>query len=171
MKQEMHDLDPRKGREFWCTTCKRSHEPTEEHPICDADNGINHLHAKPPKDLFIDFRGWRWTAPFICFYCGIEVCFLQWAFSRSCGGCDVSNSHTARLRFHQCFAGPHELRDKDDSLFIPEDRMVDPGERDKHPVLNPRREPFPPVPFDRKPFPPLHRPNDLVPDFRRKKIG
>jgi hypothetical protein len=99
-------------------------------------------------DLYIDYKGWRWTAPFACIRCGVEVSPEQWAFSRSCGSCDCGVSPTARLRITdpRLFAGPHELFDPFDSHFLTADRFLDPADREKYPVLNPPK-PLPPMPF------------------------
>ena len=59
------------------------------------------------------------------------------------------------------FAGPHELIDPDDRFFLSEDRFLDPADREKFPVLDPPRQPFPPFvepvlqvePFVPSPFP------------------
>ena len=99
-----------------------------------------------PDDLYIDYKGWRFRPPFHCMYCGIEVDPLQWAFSRSCGGCDVSKSHTARLSIFdpRVFAGPHELIDPNDGYFLDADRFLSPADAEKYPVLNPSLTyPFP----------------------------
>lgn len=139
----LHPADPRADKELWCTACKSSHKPTEEHTICPT-GGFPHLHAKLPPDLYIDFKGWRFRPPFHCMYCGIEVCPDQWAFSRSCGSCDVGNSHTARLHVfdRRLFAGPHELVDAHDAYFLDEGRFLSPADAQKYRVLNPRKPLF-----------------------------
>jgi len=125
-----------------------------------------------PEGIFFIYKGWKFTPPFHCIYCGVQVDHRQWAFSRSCGGCDVGNSHTAKLHLHQWTAGPHELVDPNDSLLLKKENFVPLEKVQKMQPRNPRKPLlFPPVPFDREPFPPLERPNDLVPDFRRKKRG
>jgi hypothetical protein len=147
----MHPADPRAEKEYWCSTCKTKHKPSEAHPICPSDD-FPHLHAKFPTDLYIDFKGWRFRAPFHCMYCAVEVCPHQWAFSRSCGGCDVSNSHTARLSIFdgRIFSGPRELIDAKDSHFLTEERFLDPKDAEKFPVRNPMKPTFfsdlPPMP-------------------------
>lgn len=112
----------------------------------------------PSADLYIYFKGWNWTAPFVCFYCGVEVSPEQWAFSRSCGGCDVSNSHTARLPVtsYKLFAGPHDLADYSDPYFLEADRFLDPADREKYPVLDPPKTPWLPeeqAKYIAEPFP------------------
>lgn len=93
---------------------------------------------------FLDFRGWRFFAPFICMGCGVVVDARQWAFSRSCSACDVSRSRTRRLLYHRCFAGKRERLPASDRFDIPESDFVDPKDRDKHAVIckpQPRRPP------------------------------
>ena len=129
----------------YCVDCHKEHLPTDKCVPCQFTHGF--LHAPVPKDIYFDYRGWRWTPPFICMNCGIEVCHRQWAFSRSCGSCDVSKSLTARLVSGKCFVGPHEKlptwsAEKHD---IPEDHFVDPKNRAEYPVIyRPRPKPFRP---------------------------
>lgn len=166
MSMPMHLADPRADKEFWCVTCKKSHRPTKEHAVC-AVAAFPHLHAAFPEDLYIDFKGWRFRSPFHCMYCAIEVCPLQWAFSRSCGGCDVSDSHTARLSVFQrlVFAGPHKIIDSKDINFIPEDHFLSPVDAEKYPVRNPRKKP--PQPPQRKREKLLRPPQPTI----RRKYG
>lgn len=147
---ELHPADPRANQEYWCSTCKERHKPSADHPVCPSSD--DHLHAKFPNDLYIDFKGWRFYPPFHCMYCGIEVCPHQWAFSRSCGGCDVSDSHTARLSIFdgRIFAGRRDLIDDNDSHFIPADRFLPPSAAEKFPVRNPPKPwPVPTAIFER----------------------
>jgi hypothetical protein len=139
----LHPADPRADKKYWCSTCKKQHTPTDEHPICPSAD-FPHLHAKFPADLYIDFKGWRFRPPFHCMYCGIEVCPHQWAFSRSCGPCDTGDSHTARLPVFGglIFAGKHELIDPNDTYFIEADRFILPADAEKYPVRNPRKLPL-----------------------------
>jgi hypothetical protein len=90
-------------------------------------------------DLYIDYKGWRWRPPFHCMRCGVKVDPLQWAFSRSCAGCDVSMSPTARLHVldYRLFVGPHELIDPNDSHFLNEDRFIPAENAEDYPVLDP----------------------------------
>lgn len=95
------------------------------------------LETEHPEDRAIDHRGWRFTSPFHCFYCGVKVPAYQFAFSRSCGGCDVGVSYTRRLHpgDRRAFAGPHERIGKpSDRLFI-SPKWLDPARRDEYPVL------------------------------------
>ncbi len=118
----------------WCGTCRGYHLPTKEHPLHTLCGGI---HAPMPKDIFFDYRGWKFSPPFICMGCGIEICFRQWAFSRSCGPCDVSNSKTRRLLYHKCFAGPHIKLPtwSEEENDIQESHFVNPSTRLDYPVL------------------------------------
>lgn len=142
MAEELHNADPRKDRKLWCSTCKSQHEPTPEHPICESCGGFPHLHLKPPSDIYFNFKGWKFTAPFHCLTCGVEVCYLQWAFSRSCGGCDVSVSHTAKLHYYQWTAGPHVELNPDDHGMMTKDTFVPLEEVAKKTPLIPSK--FPP---------------------------
>jgi hypothetical protein len=89
------------------------------------------------QNVFFIYKGYRFTPPFHCMYCGVEVCAHQWAFSRSCGGCDVGNSHTAKLHLFQWTAGPHELVDEKDSHLLPADQFVPLEEVIKKSPINP----------------------------------
>lgn len=144
MAKPLHDSDPRKRKDFWCTTCKQSHSPSDNHPLCAT--GELHLHLPFPKDLYIDFKGWRFTAPFHCMGCGVIVCPLQWAFSRSCGGCDVSHSHTRRISVfdRRFFSGPAEPIDIKDTYFFDENQFIDPADAEAYPIKNPPKPFLPP---------------------------
>lgn len=89
--------------------------------------------------VFLDYKGWRFYAPFHCMRCGDKVETVQWAFSRSCGGCDVSESHTARLGIfdRRLFAGDRELVSSADPSFLDPDRFLSPEDAALFPVLNP----------------------------------
>lgn len=131
-------------REMWCITCRKYHEPTPEHPACQCtdDPFPRGLHEVIPKDAHLDFRGWRFFAPFYCFYCGDPLCIFQFMFSRSCGGCDVSESKTARVRIHEhrIFAGKHERLDVHSNSDInPE--FIDALTREDYPRLQPKLRP------------------------------
>jgi hypothetical protein len=133
----------------YCMTCRGYHKPTTEHPLCRLCRDA--VHAPAPKDIFFDYRGWIFTPPFICMACGIEVCFRQWAFSRSCGSCDVSKSDT-RLRLpmvdhphygrvQMCFAGPHKKSPKrKDRRDIVEAAFLPAKARGKYSLEMPKRE-------------------------------
>ena len=127
----------------YCFTCRKSHPISTKCPQC-ALSGVEdgngrwhgpHLHAPLPADAHLDFSGWRFTAPFICMACGIEICLFQFAFSRTCGPCDVSNSTTHRFYMsRQCFAGPREKlptwsKKHGHRGDIPEEAFVDPARR------------------------------------------
>jgi len=108
-------------------------------------------HEDVPADVFFIFKGYKFTPPFHCIYCGVVVCAHQWAFSRSCGGCDVGNSHTAKLRYYQWTAGPHELVDPNDSHLLPAEQFVPLEEVAKKEPYNPKKpvfKPFDDVPSD-----------------------
>jgi hypothetical protein len=139
----------------YCIDCHKEHLPSLKCAACKFCKGF--LHAPMPEGIYFDFRGWRWTPPFICMGCGIEVCYTQWAFSRSCGSCDVRESLTRRLLYRQCFAGAHEKLPtwNVENYDIPEEHFVDPKTRMMHPVISPPRPPLQPGrrfrPIPRKP--------------------
>jgi len=123
--------------ESYCADCKGYHKPTAEHPSCFYC-GPGFVHSRLPEDTGFEYRGWRFTAPFICMSCGIKICYRQWGFSRTCGACDVGSSKTARLFGRKCFSGPHVKLStwsaKEDD--IEEREFVSPDEREKYPVLH-----------------------------------
>lgn len=120
---------------LWCGDCRGYHRPTDEHPLCKLCTAS--VHQPAPPDLHFDYKGWRFTAPFICMCCGNEICFRQWARSRTCGPCDGSRSSTRRLIGRKCFAGPHEKLPThgQNNYDIEEDEFVDPAAKDKHPRI------------------------------------
>jgi hypothetical protein len=125
---------------YWCLTCRKRHEPTAEHPLCQLARGLHDII--PPDKLWFDYRGWIFRPPFYCMSCGVEVCERQWAYSRTCGSCDVSNSRTARrLPGGSLFAGPHEPGTKTrNDIPISGGRFLDPATREQYPVKNPRSD-------------------------------
>lgn len=154
--RELHKDDPRRERKYWCIECKKEHGPTSEHPICDlCPPGF--LHKPAPKDLYFDFKGWRFTAPFYCMSCGKAICHRQWAFSRICGACDSGTSRTARMLPHgHVFAGPHSLVDASAEHCFAANEFIEPKERDMYPLRSPQRPVFPPRP--KPPFKPPRKP-------------
>lgn len=104
------------GMELWCSTCKTKHLPTEAHPVCADEPQVPHLHKPFPQDMWLDHRGWRFFYPFYCFMCGRRVCPRQFAFSRSCGSCNLSTSTSWILgpMGRRIFAGKHmRLEDRE----------------------------------------------------------
>jgi hypothetical protein len=97
------------GLELWCSTCKTRHLPTEAHPVCRDGIQSPHLHQPFPVDISMEHRGWRFFYPFYCFTCGARVCPHQFAFSRSCGPCNLSESRSRILSpmERRIFAGRH----------------------------------------------------------------
>lgn len=100
-------------------------------------------------------RGYRFWPPYACGRCGEPISAHQFAFSRSCGGCDVGQSHTARLFFgdpHWFVLGKVDLENDKDSALIQPDFIPAHTRRD-FAVLNPMR----PVPSP-SPRPPKFKP-------------
>jgi hypothetical protein len=121
----------REGHWDWCGTCVGYHPPTEEHPRCKL---CHSMHAPMPEGIYFDYRGWKFTPPFICMGCGMEVCFRQWAYSRLCGPCDNGKSKTRRLTGGQCFVGPHVKLPTWDAAQhdLEESGFIDPVNRERY---------------------------------------
>lgn len=104
-------------------------------------------------------RGYRFWPPYACGRCGVPISASQFAFSRSCGGCDRGESLTAR--FHPFDArwfvlGKAELENAADSgLIHPE--FIPASQNNEFPeVYRPRPRPIPkPYP---KPYPRIPKP-------------
>lgn len=66
-------------------------------------------------------RGYRFWPPYACGRCGEPISARQFAFARSCGGCDHSRSQTARLHLYDprwFVLGKVEYEDPNDSALI-----------------------------------------------------
>lgn len=104
------------------------------------------MNKEAPDDVYMDFKGWRFRAPFRCMKCGCLVTARQWAFSRSCGPCDCGSAPTGR----GVFSGPRELVDANAQYFIPAERFesLDAQPIDRAPRFRtgdppkPKRHPF-----------------------------
>jgi hypothetical protein len=118
-------------------------------------------------DVFVDFKGWRFRAPFRCLCCGIVISVRQFCFGRDCATCDIGNCRHPNSHCSQgCYSGPRELIDINAKYFISEDRWLNPatgliggGELPtKRNLPKPRplpRTPRPPMPGKtRPPMPP-----------------
>lgn len=75
-------------------------------------------------EIYFDYKGWRFRAPFRCMNCGIGIDYKQWAFGRCCGPCDCGHGPKPMLRPQMVFSGPRELINPDDPYFIHEDRFM-----------------------------------------------
>lgn len=125
----------------YCVNCHEHHEATKDCVPCEFNPQF--LHKPMPQDIHFDFKGWRFTPPFLCFYCGRNICFEQWAFSRCCGRCDVGKGP----RTDKIFSGPRMLIDKNAQYFLEEDRFFPDGTK-------PLPYPNPPRTFQPRPKPP-----------------
>jgi hypothetical protein len=47
------------------------------------------VSAERHLDAWVEWEGWRFTAPFRCMCCGVETSAEQFAYGRSCGTCDT----------------------------------------------------------------------------------
>ena len=57
-------------------------------------------HEPDPQDSYVDFRGYRYFPPFICFCCGMTICGRQFAYGRAGGLCDTGACQTDLQRSH-----------------------------------------------------------------------
>lgn len=145
--------------------CVKCGNATSGGVLCGAGVVCFQCVTREMRDLdradHFDFRGWRFFAPFFCFRCGRVIAGNQFAFSRSCGGCDVSDSKTSLLRLvdHRVFVGKVEKlpdwgnRSSDiDPQWLPVNseeaqKLMDAGPRHNTPSFRPL--PRPPIPPDR----------------------
>lgn len=85
-------------------------------------------------------RGWRFWPPYACHRCGTPITAHQFAFARSCGGCDLGTSRTSRLRVGDrgwFILGRVQLENPQDSHIInPE--WIAATTREAYPVVKPR---------------------------------
>ncbi len=77
-------------------------------------------------DVYVDFKGWRFTPPFRCMCCGREIDVQQFCFGRACGICDTGKCHNDNKFTMRYYSGPRTLIDPDDSHFLSPDRWLNP---------------------------------------------
>lgn len=46
-------------------------------------------HEPDTPEMYVEFRGYRLSPPFLCMCCGKETCGRQFAYGRTCGVCDM----------------------------------------------------------------------------------
>ena len=51
-------------------------------------------HPNDTPDIFVEWRGIVYHAPFLCMCCGKEICARQFAYGRGCGVCDAGLCQT-----------------------------------------------------------------------------
>lgn len=73
---------------------------------------------------YVDFKGWRFRAPFRCLCCGIEVDIRQFCYGRACPSCDCGHCHHSR--YDLLWSGPREIIDRNDRYFIKESYWMNP---------------------------------------------
>ncbi len=93
----------------------------------------------PIEDLYYDFKGWRFRAPFHCMACGVAVTARQWAFGRACGSCDCGRPVRATLNHRGWYAGPVELLDPFASGFLAASELHKPPKRPQLAASTPQR--------------------------------
>lgn len=77
-----------------------------------------------PNDPYVDFKGWRFRAPFRCICCGQKVDIRQFCFGRACDICDTGKCKHRNNGVRRCYSGPRELIDPEDKYFILPERWL-----------------------------------------------
>lgn len=113
-----------------CPECGRLYSGKPPHGCQPRCKDCECQHNPIPDGFYLDFKGWRFTAPFICGGCGIEICFKKWMSSGTCKQCDVDNSKNVRAPWCKMFSGPRTLVDKNAAQFISENSFLEPKDRD-----------------------------------------
>ena len=62
----------------------------ERSTFCEGCGGF---HKPDPPNYLIGFKGHRYTPPFYCLCCGIQICARQFTYGRLCGYCDTGECH------------------------------------------------------------------------------
>jgi hypothetical protein len=78
-------------------------------------------------DLYVDFKGWRFRAPFRCLCCGQVVSIEQFCYGRYCGICDSGKCQHENKNCLTCYSGPRELLETPTDPFIRPDRWLNPA--------------------------------------------
>lgn len=101
-----------KNREYW---------RDREDCLPMRDNSET-LENNSSNDNFVDFKGWRFRAPWRCMCCGMIISLQQFCFGRSCGGCDLGRCNHEKGSAY--YSGPRELIDRNAEYFIPEEKWL-----------------------------------------------
>ncbi len=64
--------------------------------------------SDPYAAVWVDFRGHRYTPPWRCLCCGVEVSVEQFCYGRACGRCDTGACQTG-LTTHEPGHGRHDV--------------------------------------------------------------
>ena len=72
------------------------------------------------ETVSVDFKGWRFLAPFRCVCCGVVISVQQFCFGRSYGPCDMGRCRHSKSRLF--FSGPRMLADAKARCFIEPER-------------------------------------------------
>lgn len=90
-------------------------------------------------------RGYRFFPPFVCGACGDPISVRQFAFSRSCGGCDVNRSTTRRFSpyDHRRFLGGRVVLEDGSDRWRIHPVFIPAAEAKNYPRIAPRVPPRP----------------------------
>lgn len=107
-----------------------------------------------PAEIYVDFKGWRFRAPFRCMCCGRIIDIQQFCYGRYCGICDMGKCEhkNGRNAFGiMCYSGPREIIDANDPYFLVPERWLNPETG----LEGGGENPYPPkkktIPFDPPP--------------------
>lgn len=81
--------------------------------------GCGGRHRPDPLEAYVDFKGHRFTAPFFCLCCGLQICLRQFCFGRACGVCDTGACERGNRAFRPEALHPRYCRMEDGELVIP----------------------------------------------------
>jgi len=92
------------------------------------------------SEIFVDFKGWRFTPPFRCLCCGREIDVQQFCYGRYCGICDTGKCRNHNKLTGRCYSGPRESVNPKDEYFIMPERWLNPETG----LVGEGEDPFPP---------------------------
>jgi hypothetical protein len=61
-------------------------------------------HELDTSDIWVEWKGKKYFAPFLCLCCGKETCARQWAYGRSCATCDTGICQTDPKYYHPIYS-------------------------------------------------------------------
>ena len=76
----------------------------------------------------MNFKAWRFRAPWRCMCCGKMISLRQFCFGRACGPCDSGKCIGHQQNFGHPYSGPRELIDAKAEYFIESDAWANPAE-------------------------------------------
>ncbi len=68
-------------------------------------------YSEDDRKAWVDFKGWRFRAPWRCMCCGKAISLRQFCFGRCCGPCDCGQCRDHSTNRRESYSGPRELID------------------------------------------------------------